>query len=137
MYLVNEDEFKQLKRRKPSKHPQDVQLITDSLKAVTEKRKKEGISRALPKIHLRKYTVEGGVTSMTDRDVVKPLQPHVGAARVRAATAARQRRAHRPIYTPRAIQHSTPSRIRENTALHSLLFGTPAANVSMLQNYEV
>jgi len=153
MYLVSEEEFKQVKKRKPSKQPQDVQLVTNSLKAVTQQRKKEAISQALPRIHMRKYTVQGGLTPMTDKDVAKPLQPAA------AATAAprRRQRVHVPIHTPRivratalrAIRHSTPRHAQDRTPVvhtpryahppqHSSLYGTPiAANLSTIRRYRV
>ena len=137
MYLVGEDEFKQLKKRKLGKQPRDVQLVTDSLKAVTQKRKKEAISRALPRINLRKYTVQGGVTSMTDKDVVKPLRAAAAAAAAQPhdATPRPQAARHPPRAAP--IQHSTPSRARDRSPQRLSFYGTPIANLSAMRRYPV
>lgn len=67
MYLVTESEMKQLKKR--TKLPPDVQLVTDSLKAVVKKRRKENTNSIVPRMtKLRRYDV--GVKSMSDQDVV-------------------------------------------------------------------
>ena len=141
MYLVTEAEYNKLnKRRKKSNLPQDVQVVTESLKATSQKRKKQSLTNSLPRIQMRKYNVDGGVASMTDRDVTKalPQQRRVAATAAAAAAAPqystprRVRRAHLPI---RGIKHSTPT--RENTAFHSLIFNTPGTDLSGMRQYAV
>lgn len=109
MYLVTEEEFNKLK--KPSKIAQDAQVLTNSLKAVVQKRKKQGF---VDRIKLRKYMVDGGVPAMTDKDVINP--PRRG----------------------RQQQHSTPVRHhRQHAPQRSSIFSTPAAETSMLRHYAV
>lgn len=109
MYLVTEAEFHKLK--KPFKLAQDAQVVANSLMAVSQKRKKQGIAASLPRIQLRKYNVDAGVRSMKDEDVTKPLR------RGRTATV-----------------HSTPSRHRQHAPHRTSIFGTPAAELSMLRH---
>ena len=76
MYLVTEDEFAKLKKRKPARSnlPRDVQMVTNSLKAVTQKRKREAISVSVPRI--KQHKVKAGVVKMKDADVAAPLRRH-------------------------------------------------------------
>ena len=71
MYLVTEEEYARLKKRKP-KLPQDVQVVTNSLKAVCQKRKKESFSPIISRMKNRK--VRNGVEFMKDADVAAPLR---------------------------------------------------------------
>lgn len=71
MYLVTEQEYAQLKKPTVSKIPKDVKVLTDSLKAVNQKRKKLAIRTTVPAIKLKKYDVGGGVTALQDKDLVK------------------------------------------------------------------
>lgn len=119
MYLVTEAEYNKLnKRRKKSNLPQDVQVVTDSLKAISQKRKKQSIAASLPRIQMRKYNVNGGVASMTDRDVTKPLPRHRRAAGAARAPASQRAPSPQPINlqrynvgTPRRATSSTGARL--------------------------
>ena len=141
MYLVTEAEYNKLnKRRKKSNLPQDVQLVTESLKATSQKRKKQGLANSLPRIQLRKYNVDGGVASMTDRDVTKAL-PQPRRAAPRQHSTIKQRLRHAAGLPPlpartmigQPLQHSTPT--REHTAFHS--FDTPTIDLSGMRQYAV
>jgi len=114
MYLVTEAEFNKLKKSlKRSKLAQDEQIVTDSLKAVSQKRKKQGIAASLPRIQLRKYNVDAGVFSMTDKDVINPLPRERG-------------------------RYSTPShRHRRHAPPRTTVFSTPTADLPMLRRYPV
>ena len=74
MYLVTERDFAKLKKPPASKAPIDEQVITNSLKAVSQRRKREAIASTVPAAKMRKYLRDGGVPSMTDEQVSKPLQ---------------------------------------------------------------
>ena len=77
MYLVTERDFAKLKKPCASKVPVDEQVITNSLKAVSQRRKREAIAGTVPAAKMRKYLRDadaGGVHSMTDEQVSKPLQ---------------------------------------------------------------
>ena len=70
MYLLPEAEF--IKRRRQSRSlPDDVQVVTNSLKAVSQKRKRQAIKTTVPPSKIHKYME--GVKAMTDKDVKKPL----------------------------------------------------------------
>ena len=82
MYLVSENEYAWLQRqqnrprgtRRKAPPPTDETVVTNSLKAVTKQRKKEAISSSVPKTKRHKYVGEGGIPSMTDAQVTKPLR---------------------------------------------------------------
>lgn len=76
MYLVSEAEFNKLRKRHPrsSRLAPDVQVVTNTLKAVSQKAKKKAFARFVPRQRVQ-LVQRNGVTSMRDEDVVTPLSP--------------------------------------------------------------
>lgn len=72
MYLVTESEYAQLKKKQPPppSQPRDAQVLSNSMKAVVQKRKREAIRVSVPASKLRKYDV--GVVAMKEAAAAKP-----------------------------------------------------------------
>lgn len=151
MYLVSESDFTQLQRarnRRQSKkasqpptssQPTDVQVVTNSLKAVSQRRKREAVVSTVPPTRMRNYTShQGGVPSMTDKQVAKPLKrlQQPGHRHRESRTPARSRvqtRAQRAASLVRkSSTHLTPELSSSGEMLGTGSFETPS-----LQFYDI
>lgn len=81
MYLVSEVDFKKLHptgtttTATAATVPLDVAVITNSMKAISKRKKREAISSTVPTIKRARYNItnRGGVGSMTDKQVAKRI----------------------------------------------------------------
>lgn len=114
MYLVSETEHEHLNRlqKRRSKRSAsaavaagttDAHVLTDSLKAVSKRRKRDAIASSVPRNRLRKYVSGVGVPQMTDAQVSKPLRRQQLVPRVPSPASPPS-----PFTSPESSQFETP-----------------------------